>query len=47
LSYSLLLADVGSRGPAPEAVAHTFDALAEPGTCEEELARLALDGAIG
>jgi len=45
--FKLYGADVGARGPAPEAGAHTFDVLAELGVSEEELTRLAVDGVIG
>jgi crotonobetainyl-CoA:carnitine CoA-transferase CaiB-like acyl-CoA transferase len=40
-------ADVGPRGGAPEAGAHTFEVLAELGVDDDELARLAADGVIG
>ena len=45
--FKLYGADVGARGPAPEAGAHTFDVLAELGVGDEELAQLAADGVIG
>jgi crotonobetainyl-CoA:carnitine CoA-transferase CaiB-like acyl-CoA transferase len=44
--FKLYGADVGARGPAPEAGAHTFDVLAEIGVSDEELAQLATDGVI-
>jgi crotonobetainyl-CoA:carnitine CoA-transferase CaiB-like acyl-CoA transferase len=44
--FKLYGADVGARGPAPEAGEHTFDVLAELGVDDEELARLATDGVI-
>ena len=44
--FKLYGADVGARGPAPEAGEHTFDVLAELGVSDEELARLATDGVI-
>ena len=45
--FKLYGADVGARGPAPEAGAHTFDVLTELGVSDDELARLAVDGVIG
>jgi len=44
--FKLYGADVGARGPAPDAGAHTFDVLAELGVAEEELTQLATDGVI-
>ena len=44
--FKIYGADVGARGPAPEAGADTFDVLAELGVGEDELARLATDGVI-
>jgi crotonobetainyl-CoA:carnitine CoA-transferase CaiB-like acyl-CoA transferase len=44
--FKLYGAEVGARGPAPEAGAHTFDVLAELGVDDEELAQLAADGVI-
>jgi crotonobetainyl-CoA:carnitine CoA-transferase CaiB-like acyl-CoA transferase len=44
--FKIYGADVGARGPAPEAGAHTFDVLAELGVSDEELAHLAGDGVI-
>ena len=40
-------ADVGIRGPAPEAGAHTHEVLSEFGISEEGMARLASDGVLG
>ena len=40
-------ADVGPRGPAPAAGAHTFEVLAELNIGDEEIAQLAADGVIG
>jgi crotonobetainyl-CoA:carnitine CoA-transferase CaiB-like acyl-CoA transferase len=44
--FKLYGADVGARGPAPEAGEHTFEVLAELGVGEEELTQLATDGVI-
>jgi crotonobetainyl-CoA:carnitine CoA-transferase CaiB-like acyl-CoA transferase len=44
--FKLYGADVGPRGPAPEAGQHTFEVLTELGIGEEELAKLAVDGVI-
>jgi len=44
--FKIYGADVGARGPAPEAGAHTFDLLAELGIADEEIAKLASDGVI-
>jgi crotonobetainyl-CoA:carnitine CoA-transferase CaiB-like acyl-CoA transferase len=44
--FKIYGADVGARGPAPEAGAHTFDVLGELGVGDEELAKLAADGVI-
>ncbi len=44
--FKIYGAEVGARGPAPEAGAHTFDVLAELGVGDEELAQLAGDGVI-
>jgi crotonobetainyl-CoA:carnitine CoA-transferase CaiB-like acyl-CoA transferase len=40
-------ADIGPRGPAPDAGAHTFEVLAELGVADDELSKLAVDGVIG
>jgi crotonobetainyl-CoA:carnitine CoA-transferase CaiB-like acyl-CoA transferase len=44
--FKLYGADVGARGPAPEAGANTFEVLEELGVGEDELAELATSGVI-
>jgi len=45
--FQIAGADVGPRGAAPEAGAHTFEVLAELGVDDEEIGRLAAAGVIG
>ena len=40
-------ADIGVRGPAPEAGEHTFEVLAEMGIEGDELEQLVTAGAVG
>jgi crotonobetainyl-CoA:carnitine CoA-transferase CaiB-like acyl-CoA transferase len=45
--FSIAGADIGPRGAAPTAGAHTFEILSELGVSDEEMAQLAADGVIG
>ncbi len=45
--FQIAGADIGPRGGAPEAGAHTFEVLTELGVSDEEITKLATNGVIG